>query len=204
MRGETPSLHCLQDLHYPLRPRTNEWEGVGEGEGREWERERMNIKMKQPASVPDALGQVPTLVPHKQREGWVTATGRGWGQSMWVCVCVWARVHVRACMYLCVCSFQKRMSVWQVPQNYPSWLVIWVCILHINLYYSLSFSVISCLLMMNQTSFTISYQFYCFLKSERKDTELHWKKDIKTQLHLFSVYCIHRYPGWLNRGYFRF
>ena len=121
-----------------------------------------------------------------------------WGEG------VWARVHVRACMYLCVCSFQKRMSVWQVPQNHSSWLVIWVCILHINLYYSLSFSVISCLLMMNQTSFTISYQFYCFLKSERKDTELHWKKDIKTQLHLFSVYCIHRYPGWLNRGYFRF
>ena len=146
----------------------------------------------------------PLFHTSKERDESQLQGGAGGRVCECVCVCVRARVHVRACMYLCVCSFQKRMSVWQVPQNYPSWLVIWVCILHINLYYSLSFSVISCLLMMNQTSFTISYQFYCFLKSERKDTELHWKKDIKTQLHLFSVYCIHRYPGWLNRGYFRF
>lgn len=104
MRGETPSLHCLQDLHYPLRPRTNEWEGAGEGGGREWERERMSIRMNQPASVLDALGQVPTLVPHKQREGRVTATGRGWGQS--VCVCTHACVCVLACT--CACARPRR------------------------------------------------------------------------------------------------
>ena len=136
--------------------------------GREWERERMNIRMKQPASVPDALGQVPTLVPHKQWEGWVTATGRGWGQSVCVCVCARTRVHVRACVYLCMCSSQKRMSVWQVLQNHPSRLVIWVCILHINLYYSLSFSVISCLLMMDQTSFTIFLPILLFSKIREK------------------------------------
>lgn len=115
-----------------------------------------------------------------------------------VCVCAHASCAcLRTCLYYA--ESQKRMSVWQVPQNHPSWLVMWVCILHINLYYSLSPRVYFCLLMMDQTCFTISYPFYCFLKSERK-LELHWEKDIETQLQLFSVFRIHRYTGWLNMG----
>lgn len=181
-------------------PTSEREQGREEGGSREGVGERENEHQNEPASLC-------TRRPWSGAHPCSTQAKRGKSHSYReglrperVCVCT--RVRVRACVYLCVCSSQKRMSVWQVPQNHPSWLVMWVCILHINLYYSLSFRVIFCLLMMDQTCFTISYPFYCFLKSERKDTESHWEKDIETQLQLFSVFRIHRYTGWLNRGYF--
>ena len=76
----------------------------------------MTIRMKQPASEPDALGQVPTLVPHKQR-GMSHSYREGLGaererESVCVCVCMYvsahgcARTHVLACA--CACAHPRR------------------------------------------------------------------------------------------------
>lgn len=46
--------------------------------------------------------------------------------------------------------------------------------------------------MTDQISFTI------LLFSKEKDIEIHWKKDMESQLYFLCVYLIHRYPCWLN------
>ena len=95
----------------------------------------MTIRMKQPASEPDALGQVPTLVPHKQR-GMSHSYREGLGaerERESVCVCV----HVCACMcqrmgvHACTClRVPVRVLIpeedvsWASSPNCPSWLVM--------------------------------------------------------------------------------
>lgn len=81
----------------------------GGGAGREWERERMSTRMNQPASVLDALGQVPhPCSTQEAKRGRVTATERAAARA---CVCVCTRVRVRAILPVRVLSSQKRMSV---------------------------------------------------------------------------------------------
>ena len=97
MRGETPSLHCLQDLQYPLRPRTNEWEGLGEGVG-----ERENEHQNEAASLC-------TRCPWSSAHPCSTQAKRGMSHSYReglgaVCVCVCARAHACMCVLACTCA----------------------------------------------------------------------------------------------------
>ena len=96
-------------------------EGGGSG------RERVTIRMKQPASGPDALGQVPTLVPHKQR-GMSHSYREGLGAQrererervcVCVCACVCACMCPRAGVHTCAC-LRVPVRV-PIPEEDVSW-----------------------------------------------------------------------------------